>query len=505
MAGPQIVIASFASTDKVPGFYGEVKYGQGGMNGVAPKFLLLIGMKTASGSMAVASDIVDVPDLGTARAAAGPGSQLARMAAQAQKWAGVPIKMIAVAEGAGVAATATATVAGTWTASGTAQIRIAGKVYQVGIGALDTVTQVAANIAAAVNADQDCPVTAGSAVGVVTFTAKNKGIYGNSWKLFSVTALLPSGLTITLGGGGTVLTGGGITFAGGTLTEDVQACLDAIVSRQFDRIALGQNDTTSLGKVLSQIVAQSDALIGIRQHVIFGATGTLAAAISLAQTTVNNPRFQCAWMNNSEAHPCEIAANVAACRLQTEVNDPASMFDNDPLTGLPGHVVTSDIPARPSLVSALNNGVTPITTNGSGNAAVVRSIVTKSLTAGLPDYSTLDTSDAVVPDVVLDLLRAEWLGNFLTINVRVADDPLPSEKPRPQGVGTPSLWNTRVTSILRALERGEGYPAPILYDVSNNLPTSSYDAVGKRIMSAVPVRPMPGNHQIGVSVRQTAS
>lgn len=505
MAGPQIVIASFASTDKVPGFYGEVKYGQGGLNGAAfPKYLLLVGMKTASGSMAVASDVIDVPDIGTARAAAGPGSQLARMAIQALKFPGVAVKMIAVAESAGTQATATATISGTWSAAGTAQLRIAGKTYQVSIGALDTVAQVATAIAAAINADTDAPVSAASAVGVVTFTVKNKGVYGNSWKLFSTPALLPSGLVITLGGGGTVLTGGGITFANGTATEDVQACLDAIVSRQFDRIAVGQNDTTNLAKYVAQVNSQADALIGIRQHVVAGATGTLAAAISLAQTTLNQPRFQLAWMNASEAHPCEVAANTASARLQTEVSDPAAIFDNKPLTGLPPHVVLSDIPARPSLVSALNSGVTPVTTSA-GSAVLVRSIVTKSLTSGLPDYSTLDTSDAIVPDVVLDILRAEWIGPFLTANIRVADDPLPGEKPRPQGVATPGLWNTRVTSILRELESGEGYPAPILYDVSNNLPVSSYDATGKRIMSAVPVRPMPGNHQLGVSVRQTAS
>jgi hypothetical protein len=70
------------------------------------------------------------------------------------------------------------------------------------------------------------------------------------------------------------------------------------------------------------------------------------------------------------------------------------------------------------------------------------------------------------------------------------------------GVGTPSTWNARVEGKLRRYERGEGFPAPIIINVDNNKPASAYDAIGKRIMTAVPVVPAPNTHQVGISIRQ---
>ena len=158
------------------------------------------------------------------------------------------------------------------------------------------------------------------------------------------------------------------------------------------------------------------------------------------------------------------------------------------------------------LVSALNNGVTPITTNASGQAVMVRSITTHSLNGTLPDYSCLDTSEAVVPDFVLVSLLLYWLNVFKPSNPRVAPD-LPADSvPYPAGVAYPALWSSSATSILNDFANGivAGLQVPpIIYNVANNPVVSAFDPIAGRIMSAVTVQPMPGDHQIGVSILQS--
>jgi hypothetical protein len=59
-------------------------------------------------------------------------------------------------------------------------------------------------------------------------------------------------------------------------------------------------------------------------------------------------------------------------------------------------------------------------------------------------------------------------------------------------------WNQEVNAQLLTLENDL-----ILTDVATNPPVSEFNSVAHRIMSIVPVVPAYGNHQVGVSVRQT--
>ena len=237
-------------------------------------------------------------------------------------------------------------------------------------------------------------------------------------------------------------------------------------------------------------------------------TGTLAAATTLAQTTLNDQRFQLLWYLNSETHYTELAGVWAALRTQNEASDPASsaVYDGMVLPAVAPQSQRADWPVHSTLVSALNNGVTPITTNASGQAVMVRSITTHSLNGTLPDYSCLDTSEAVVPDFVLVSLLLYWLNVFKPSNPRVAPD-LPADSvPYPAGVAYPALWSSSATSILNDFANGivAGLQVPpIIYNVANNPVVSAFDPIAGRIMSAVTVQPMPGDHQLGQSVLQT--
>lgn len=499
-----IVISGFPSTDKVPGAYGEVIFGAGALSAAdIPLTLLLSGLMT-TGTATPDVTIVPIFSGNDGVNAFGARSQLRRMIDKALLTAGITIYAMAVSEAGGaVAATLTCTVAGSWSANGTYSFRLGGESYSITVGASQTVTQVAASIVAATNGNTAGFCTAAQAAGVVTFTCANKGTDGNQYIAFGDTSLAPSGSTFTLAGG-TGVTGGGVPFSGGTGTESVTTALAALFATKFDRIGTGQNDASNLALWKTQLGLQAGVLEGRRQHLICAQNSTLANAQSLAQTTLNDARFQVMWQLNGENHPSETAASFASARTVNEQVDPDHAYDSFVIPGIVPNLQPADSPSHSTLVSALNTGVTPVTSTKS-QALISRSIVTRSLNGSSPDYRTLDTSDAVVPDYVLTDLLLRWSTQYAPANPRVRDNPAPEEPNPPDGVATPDTWNTLVTARLRAFERGDGLPAPILSNVSDNLPISNFDSVAKRIMSAVVVVPAANQHQIGISVRQHAN
>ena len=84
--------------------------------------------------------------------------------------------------GAGVAATGTITVTAPATQAGELALYIAGQKVSVGVAAADPIATVATNIAAAITALPDLPVTAAAAGAVVTLTSKWKGITGQRYR-----------------------------------------------------------------------------------------------------------------------------------------------------------------------------------------------------------------------------------------------------------------------------------------------------------------------------------
>jgi len=101
--------------------------------------------------------------------------------------------------GGGAAATGTNTTVGDATEDGTLTFYVGSKKfneYIIPVVDTDDETAVAAALVAAITADDRALVTAGNVLGVVTFTAKNKGTYGNTIGLKVVGSV--AGLTNTL-------------------------------------------------------------------------------------------------------------------------------------------------------------------------------------------------------------------------------------------------------------------------------------------------------------------
>ena len=160
-----------------------------------------------------------------------------------------------------------------------------------------------------------------------------------------------------------------------------------------------------------------------------------------------------------------------------------------------------DRPQHAQKKSALNNSVTPLTTSTTGDVLIVRAITTHSLDGATPDFRTLDVAEAVVPDRIRKELSRLWLDVFRPANPFVGPNPAPEDPIPPEGLATPDIWNSEVEGFLRAQALS---PFFWVTDIDNHLPESEFDAVAERIMTAVPVKVTPQNHQTGVSVRQQA-
>ncbi|MCC3745325.1 phage tail sheath subtilisin-like domain-containing protein [Rouxiella badensis] len=140
-----------------------------------------------------------------------------------------------------VAATGTITLTTAPNETGVISLYVGGQRVQTTVLSTDTVTTMATALTAAINATIALPVTASSAAGVITLTAKNKGTHGNSIDLrlnylgSAGGEATPDGLGITLN-----------ALTGGIGAPDMTTALANLGDRTFDFIVTPYTDTTSL-------------------------------------------------------------------------------------------------------------------------------------------------------------------------------------------------------------------------------------------------------------------
>jgi len=131
---------------------------------------------------------------------------------------------------------------------------------------------------------------------------------------------------------------------------------------------------------------------------------------------------------------------------------------------------------------------------------IARSVTTRSLANGTPNYAVRDTTNVTVPDYTADYLRADLAVTYA--GVKLGSDGLDGRPPVVANVVSPSIVRDRIAFDLAQLEqRG------ILRDVEANLPLLKVEedpVVSGRLNCEIPCEPMPGLHIIGGNVRQTA-
>jgi len=273
-----VAFNAIPSNLRVPLFWAEVDNSQANGSVVGVQRTLLLGHGLSAG-MVAAGTLTLVSSITSAWALFGRGSMLARMYAAAaasdpmgEVWA------VALPAPTGVAATGTITFTGPCTTAGTLSAYIAGQLVTIAVLAGDTATVVATNLAAAVNAALDLPVTATASAGVVTFLCRWLGLTGNDIDLRCNYRGLAGGEALPAGIGATI-----VAMSGGSGAPTMSTAISAMGDEEFDFIAMPFNDTASLAALATEMGDSAGRWSWSRQiygHVYGAKRGTLGALVT---------------------------------------------------------------------------------------------------------------------------------------------------------------------------------------------------------------------------------
>lgn len=237
---------------------------------------LLVGQITPSGTTPANVPVI-CTGVADAKTKCGAGSMLAEMMwAYRQNDAVGEVWLLPLADdGAAVKAAGTLTFTAAATSNGTLYLYIAGQRIVVAVTSAMTTTQIAAAVAAAIVAGIDLPVTATSALGVVTVTAKNGGLDGNDIDMrFNYGGVangeaLPAGLAVTI-----------VALANGATNPVLTTALANCVDKPFDFICNPYVDTTSMNAFktfLDDVTGRWSFNRQVYGHSFSGYRGTLSA------------------------------------------------------------------------------------------------------------------------------------------------------------------------------------------------------------------------------------
>jgi phage tail sheath gpL-like len=140
-------------------------------------------------------------------------------------------------------ATGTITVGSAATEAGTVSLYVAGHHIPVNIFTTMTVSDVATELADAINLLPDLPVTAAAAAGVVTLTCKWGAVSGNDITMMDSYYgkiggdILPVGLTLTYSG---------FTLSGGVGTPDFTTAIANLGEYEYEFVSLPYTDSNTL-------------------------------------------------------------------------------------------------------------------------------------------------------------------------------------------------------------------------------------------------------------------
>jgi phage tail sheath gpL-like len=260
----------------VPFWYAEINSGGSPYEGQSR--LLLAGQKTAAGSATAGVPVGPIQSEAEAIALFGNGSMLHHMYLKARRNAPFqPIWTLPLADPAGAAATGTITLSSAPGGTGVAVLRVLGRRLAVQVLSSDTVTLVAAALAAAING-AGLPVTATAALGVVTLTARHVGTLGNGLAVRIVNDE-PNVLTA----GNTAI----VALAGGTGVPDLITPLANLGDDEFDWIAAPYADSNALNTIRDFLSGTSGRWSPTKQlygHYITANFGTLSSNVTLGNS-----------------------------------------------------------------------------------------------------------------------------------------------------------------------------------------------------------------------------
>ncbi|WP_370426285.1 phage tail sheath subtilisin-like domain-containing protein [Pantoea vagans] len=292
---------------------------------------LLIGLASADSSI-VKNKLTIMPSAALAGKVAGRGSQLARMVARyravdpfGELW------VIAVPEPDGETAKGTVTLTGNAQASGSLNLYIGAVRVQAAVVTGDAPSAVATTLATAVNANADLPVTAAAAAGVVTLTARHKGLTGNSIPL-ALNYYGTVGSETTPDGVNVVIA----AMAGGAGSPSLSATIAAMGDEPFDFIGTPFSDSSSLATLALEMNDSSGRWGYARQlfgHVYTAKIGTLSDLVAFGDT-MNNQHITVAGYEPAVQTAADELVALRTARNAVFIRiDPARPTQTGELTG----------------------------------------------------------------------------------------------------------------------------------------------------------------------------
>ena len=343
--------------------------------------ILVIGQRLAAGTVAAGEPTL-VTRAEDANTWFGAGSMLAAMLAMAlDVGPSIPVWAIALDDnGAGAAATGTVTISTPPTAAGTVNLYIAGQRVQAGVGASDTVTNVADAVVAAITADTSLPVTASNVAGVITLTAKHKGEVGNDIDLRDgyYSEALPTGVSLTY-----------VAMSGGTSNPDMATAITAMGDDWYNWIASPYTDAANLAAMTSEMNDRWGPMQQIDGRVFVSYRDTLAN-VSTFGNGLNDPHLSCMAADAAPQPPYIWAAVNCATAAKYLSIDPARPLQTLVLKGILPPAKTKQW-IQDERNTLLFDGIATHKVDSAGLVRIERQITTyQKNAAGLIDASYLD-------------------------------------------------------------------------------------------------------------------
>ncbi|QHP82396.1 phage tail protein [Pectobacterium odoriferum] len=408
MASPNVEFYEIGSSIRKPGKYFEFNTRLAVRTLPSNQQKVLLVAQMLSSGTATPLNAVNVFSDEEAATLFGRGSMAHLMAAEAIGCNSyLQLQIIGVSDaGAATAATGALTLTGTATASGTVSAFVGVTRVDVAVSADDTAATVAAALNTAIAQKTVLPVTATVTTGVVTLTAKNKGLAGND-------------ITLRIASTATGLTAAATSMTGGDIDPDIAPALAAVFAAGHNIIVSPYATQAALTALRTHLDNVSDPL---EQRGAIGVAGwpkSLSTGSTLA-SSINNGRITAGWHNGSVKTPAQIAAAYAAVIASEE--DPARPLNTLAMNTLDVTALSAR-PGRNEQENALYNGLTPFEIGPGDSVQIVRAISTYTKNAdGVDDVSLLDITTIRTLDYVRKACRER-------VTLRFPRDKLSSRTP----------------------------------------------------------------------------
>lgn len=399
---------------RVPLFYAELDNSRAN-SGASTLRALLIGQITPDGTgkpgvPQISQGTTDAQQVG------GMGSMLAMMTAAYRAGDSFgELWYLPIADDTNaVEATGTITITAPATATGVLSLYIAGTLVSLRVASTMLVADVATALAAAINTNVLLPVTAAAAAGVVTVTAKNKGLAGNdidvrlNYRGSAAGEALPTGMAVTIA-----------PMASGAVNPDITDALANLADEPFDFIAMPFTDSGNLDAMKAFLSSTSGRWSWAQQ--IYGGgyaayRGTLGALTTFG-TSRNDEHMSITGFYDSPTTAWEFSAALAAAVAVSARADPALPLQTVVLPA----VLPPPSESRFTLTERnvlLWDGISTFMVAQDGTVSIENQITTYQVNSfGMPDDSYLQVETLNTIAYVLRQLKADVTSKYARVKL----------------------------------------------------------------------------------------